>query len=48
MNNVAATFLEEVPVQPVDATPSNQLPPQYFPWRINLRGGPQSEPNQGF
>jgi hypothetical protein len=34
-------------VQPVDATPSNQLIRQYFPKRIVLCGKTQSEPKQG-
>jgi hypothetical protein len=33
--------------QPVDATPSNQLIPQYFPWRTNLFGRIRSNPSQG-
>jgi hypothetical protein len=36
-----------VPVQTVDATPSNQLIRQYFPRRIVLCGKTQSEPKQG-
>jgi hypothetical protein len=37
-----------VPAQPVDATPSDQLIRQCFPKRIDLYGGTQSEPTQGF
>ena len=36
-----------LPVQTVDATPSNQLIRQYFPKRIVLYGKTQSEPKQG-
>jgi hypothetical protein len=36
-----------LPVQTVDATPSNQLIRQYFPKRIVLCGKTQSEPKQG-
>jgi hypothetical protein len=36
-----------VPVQTVDATPSNQLIRQYFPRTIVLCGKTQSEPKQG-
>jgi hypothetical protein len=43
-----ANSLKVVPVQPVDATPSRPLIWQYFPLGINLYGGIQSEPNQGF
>jgi hypothetical protein len=48
MNDLAATFLEAVPVQPVDATPSRVLTWRYFPSGMNLYGGIQSEPIQGF
>jgi hypothetical protein len=37
----------QLPVQTVDATPSNQLIRQYFPKRIILCGKTQSEPKQG-
>jgi len=43
-----ATFREDVPARPVDATPYNQMLLQYFPSRINLYGDTQSEPNQGY
>jgi hypothetical protein len=36
-----------LPVQTVDATPSNQLIRQYFPKIIVLCGKTQSEPKQG-
>ena len=36
-----------VSAQPVDATPSNQLIPQYFPWGTDLFGCPRSKPSQG-
>jgi hypothetical protein len=42
------TFRESLPAQPVDATPYDQLPWQYFPSKIDLYGSPQSEPKQGF
>jgi hypothetical protein len=34
-------------IQTVDATPSNQLIRQCFPWRTDLYGRTRSEPNQG-
>jgi hypothetical protein len=38
----------QLPVtQPVDATPSNQLIRQYFPWRTDLSGCTRSKPSQG-
>jgi hypothetical protein len=37
-----------LPAQPVDATPSSPLIWQYFPSRIDLHGGIQSEAIQGF
>ena len=40
-------FRLPLPVQTVDATPSNQLIRQYFPKRIVLYGKTQSEPKQG-
>jgi hypothetical protein len=43
-----SSFREGLPVQPVDATPSRALIWQYFPSGINLYGGIQSEPIQGF
>src|SRR5713226_1775465 len=36
-----------LPAQPVDATPSNQLIRQYFPWRTDLFGCTRSKPSQG-
>jgi hypothetical protein len=39
---------KQVPAQPVDATPYNQLISQYVPSRINPYGSTQSEPKQGF
>ena len=36
-----------LPAQPVDATPSNQLIRQYFPWRTDLFGCTRSKPRQG-
>jgi hypothetical protein len=36
-----------VPVQPVDATPSDRLIWQYFPSRIDLYGSRELEPKQG-
>jgi hypothetical protein len=39
---------KSLPPQPVDATPSRPLISQYFPLGINLYGGIQSEPIQGF
>jgi hypothetical protein len=36
-----------VPVQTVDATPSNQLIRQYFPRRTDLFGCTRSKPSQG-
>jgi len=36
-----------MPAQPVDATPSNQLIRQYFPWRTDLFGCARSKPGQG-
>jgi len=47
LGNLQVSY-KRVPAQPVNATPYNQLPLQYFPSRINLYGGPQSKPNQGF
>src|SRR6266481_3739649 len=40
-------FRFPVPAQPVDATPSNQLIRQYFPWRTDLFGCTRSKPSQG-
>jgi hypothetical protein len=37
-----------MPVQPVDATPYNQLIREYFPSRINLYASTPLEPKQGF
>src|SRR5229473_872301 len=36
-----------LPAQTVDATPSNQLIRQYFPWRTDLFGCTRSKPSQG-
>src|SRR6266481_7255821 len=36
-----------LPAQSVDATPSNQLIRQYFPWRTDLFGCTRSKPSQG-
>src|SRR6267143_4881568 len=40
-------FRLRLPAQPVDATPSNQLIRQYFPWRTDLFGCTRSKPSQG-
>ena len=40
-------FRLALPAQPVDATPSNQLIRQYFPWRTDLFGCNRSKPSQG-
>src|SRR5882724_12318421 len=40
-------FRVALPAQPVDATPSNQLIRQYFPWRTDLFGCTRSKPSQG-
>src|SRR5258708_18602132 len=36
-----------LPAHTVDATPSNQLIRQYFPWRTDLFGCTRSKPSQG-
>jgi hypothetical protein len=43
-----ATFREDVPPQPVDATPSNRQTQQFFPMKSDLYVRIQSEPKQGF
>ena len=41
------SFRLALSAQPVDATPSNQLIRQYFPWRTDLFGCTRSKPSQG-
>jgi hypothetical protein len=38
---------DQMPAQPVDATPSNRLIRQYFPWKTDLFGCTRSKPSQG-
>src|SRR5712692_6027022 len=47
LDRVAGSFRLMLPAQPVDATPSNQLIRQYFPWRTDLFGCTRSKPSQG-
>jgi hypothetical protein len=42
-----SSFRLTLPAQPVDATPSNQLIRQYFPWRTDLFGHTRSKASQG-